>query len=456
MTSPGRTRQRPVINAFNPDVSPHPYHARLDKLRIVFPNHSVSYHSADALRSCLRRLAAAGGMDDGRLPLFSIDNHELTIRSDWLFGGKIKVAPPSGSGPGRSRVVIDLMLNPSRFYAHMTPERFAMWGAPEDLLCLSEERRAAASIFSLSGDDNVLPHEMLPLTRPFLSHAMRYIGLVASMIRDRLAPEGRDEECRFDLNWTGWKVYHAEVYWEYRSQDALVLTHRLFKRLHAVVEDAETVAHGIPHPVPPRQPEQPRWRTLRNAITTTVNLGSQGIALAAYAKEFDRLRLEIRYKQNLRQALGRKGVAGSRPEAQPGVVRRPDQATTASLLALRSLLRTAIEDAAERLGRAFEALGDVKAEAPLSLDGLTSLFGHVFAAVGGDERQAKRLLSLLVHNLGISDAGLDDLAGAVRSLVARGVLIETRVERRRVARRYRLSAEYRRTAAALLEGLPGL
>lgn len=456
MTSPGRTRQRPVINAFNPDVSPHPYHARLDKLRIVFPNHSVSYRSEDALRSCLRRLASAGRMEDEREPLFSIDNHELTIRSGWLFGGRIKVTPPSGSGPGRSRVVMDLMLNPSRFYAHMTPERLAAWGDLEELLRLSDERSDVASTFSLNGDDNILSHEMLPLTRPFLRHAMRYIGLVASLIRERLVQDVGAEECRFDLNWIGWQINHTEVYWEYRSQDALALTHRLSKRLHAVVEEAETVVHAIPGPVPPRQSGRPRWRTLRNAIVTTVQLGSRKTSLVAYAKEFDRLRLEIRYKQNLRQALGRKGVAGHRSKTQPGATRGPDPATTATLFALRSLLRIAIEDASERLGRALNALGDAKAETPVSLDGLASLFGHVFSAVGGDEVQAKRLLSLLVHNLGLSDVGLGTLTTAIRSLVARGVLIETRVERRRTVRRYQLAAEYRRTAAALLEGLPGL
>lgn len=359
------------------------------------------------------------------------------------------------SSPNK-RLSMDLELNPSRFYAHMTPDRLATWGAPEELLRLSDERRAAAAAFTLNGDDNVLPHGMLPLTRPFLGHAMRYIGLVAALIRDRLHRGSDAERCRFDLNWTGWKVYYTEVYWEYRAPDALVLTHRLAKRLHAAVEEAETKTCEVPRPTPPRQPRQARWRTLRNAVVTTAQLGSAGLELTAYAKEFDRLRLEVRYKRNLRQALGRKGVAGPRPETGPGQVRRPDQATTASLLALRSLLRVATEDAAERLGRVFAALNDMEAEGPPSLDGLASLFAHVFAAVSGDEGRAKRLLSLLVYNLGISEVGLGDLTGAVRILVARGVLRETRVELRRTAKRYRLTAGYRRTAAALRDGHPGL
>jgi hypothetical protein len=444
------------MTAFNPDVSPHPYHARLDKLRIVFPNHTVGYSSDDALRSFLRNLASPVGDGGGGPMLFSIDNYDLEIRSGWLFGGKIKIDASRGIGHRCSRVSMDLMLNPSRFYAHMAPDQLATWGTPEELLRLSDDRRAAAAAFTLNGEDNVLPHGMLPPTRPFLGHAMRYIGLVASLLRDRLHHGGDVEGCHFDLNWTGWKVYHAEVYWEYRSPDALALTHRLAKRLHAAVEEAETTTYSVPRPTPPRQPGQPRWRTLRNAAVTTTQLGSEGITLTAYAKEFDRLRLEVRYKKNLRQALGRKGVAGPRPETRPGQARRPDQATTTSLLALRSLLRVATEDAAERLGRVFAALTDMSAEVPSSFDGLASLFAHVFAAVSGDEARAKRLLSLLVHNFGISEVGLGDLAGAVRTLVGRGVLVETRVEQRRRAKRYRLAAAYRRTAAALRDGAPGL
>lgn len=462
-----RQRNRPVLPLFDPRIEPTSATARVDKLEIVFPNHRVHYSSLQSLQSFLRfvavslpqdPLAATGGYS---APLFAQGNrrYKLAVRPGWLFSGSLFVRSPS-EVRREAALEIALTLNPSRFLAHLRPEELrAYWRDPEAVLRVRRDRQAEASRYTLDGRDNVVPEEMIRTARPFGRYAARYVMAVIRLIEGRLAgysdpaplpgigpsewntDEGtgvgcyQDTDFRIEFDWGEWVVKHAEVYWEFRARDAVSLTHHLETRLHAAVEEAATESYGVPRPVPPRRPGQARWRTLKNAIATTHVIGGDHINLIAYAKEFDRIRFEVRYSKNLRQALGRRSLQ-ARGTSHPKYIRR--------------LLTLAVEDASERLASIFASLEDTGgARQPVVLEGVTALFGAVLTATRGDQKRAARVLSLIVHHLAVSEAGLGDLRRPVLALVRQGVLIQNRTLRRSEGARWRVASEYREAAFLL-------
>lgn len=467
MAIQARERTRPGLPNFSFNIVPHLNEAQFDNITIKFRGGAIAYSSRDELNGYWRllddrtrflvpHLSRGHSLQSARnlIPFLKF-RHGRTTR--------LQVA-----GLDVAALTAELNVSFARLLAHYPPneDNRDAWtdGYPR-----SEERLAELAVRSLDGSDNYLTAPQWSATRPFLPHVVSRLRDVlrfaytslhgAAGDEHVLATEGGDTDMgdvalfgrriaeavrlgdpgvMLHLPWTDWVLSRCEVFWEYRVPDAITLIHSLRPLLFSASRDATVIDYGFPPPQQLDGPERGRWRQIRNSVSVTVRGGHDGISITAYAKQYNRIRFEVRYRGNVRQMFSSHATTSQIP------------ATVDGLSTMLSFLQT---DAQGRLSRLFSNL---PGRSELSADRLNSYARFISAvaqACGSNVGQTQRMLRLLALNQGISLAGEPELANLVSQLVRARILVRSRIHRRPPDVRYVLTPEYLDVVLDALRGV---
>ena len=110
----------------------------------------------------------------------------LSVRSGWLFSGKVWVFPSYGEANSVARARIELHLNPTHFLAHHPlPYDDLAAADPEVVLRRNEDVAAAVASTTLGSEDNLLTPPHSGQARPFSRYTLLYITKVTQLF-DRI------------------------------------------------------------------------------------------------------------------------------------------------------------------------------------------------------------------------------------------------------------------------------
>jgi hypothetical protein len=265
-------------------------------------------------------------------------------------------------------------------------------------------------------------------------------GILAEPFPQRVVSAAQlgDYDALIDLPWTDWLMHRCEVFWQYRTPDAISLVHHLRPALFAVSMDTIAADYDIPPSRPYREPARGRWRQIRNAISVVATTSNRSIEIAVYAKEYDRLRFEVRYLKNVRQIFGNRATSNQFSTNFDGLVEMLD------------FLR---RDARNRLERLIGALPN----GSLEVDNPIHLYSEVIAAIArageGSPFAVERVLRLLMTNAAISPTGNEAEDRIINGLIRDGLLEEARPNTRSPEPRYTLADRYASAVLGALEGV---
>jgi hypothetical protein len=170
-------------------------------------------------------------------------------------------------------------------------------------------------------------------------------------------------------------------------------------------------------------------------VTTTSN---RNIEIAVCAKEYDRIRFEVRYLRNVRQIFSNRAITQQFP------------ATFDGLTAVLDFLRL---DARDRLGRLFSALPDLGFDIENPIHRYSEFIAAVARAGGGQVFAIERVLRLLTTSAAISPTGHDAVDQIIDRLTADGILQQARSNQREPNRWYHLTPEYQQVVLNALSGV---
>ncbi len=326
----------------------------------------------------------------------------------WLFGGTIQARRPTGGASG-TRLIISLMLNPTRFLqAHGVPhawnERQAMLSDPSEALRARGRAHAAldaASSQTLDLRSNFLAHE--PFTygrvREWPVRTREYAEVVCRLLENEFTRVFRRVLAaapRIDLTDQNWRVRQVECYWEFRTRDALQKVASVSRTARQVLRDSYAADF------PPREGSE------RNAPYVSGHLDHENIRAKLYAKTAQVVRFEIAYDKSPLTSLRRRPAVEGRGSISHAV----------------GLLTPISDDAKSRAVRFWnEFWRRHDGRGLVTPEQLLGFLRHIEWAAQGTRLSADQLLSLLI----LSDGGEPFEAGRggvdpLKRLVRRGVL----------------------------------
>lgn len=317
----------------------------------------------DAMRRYKARRAAWG--EGGSRPLLHVDHRspqpgvlKLTVDENSLLSGFVLIEKARGRVTARCGVTSTLHFNASRFFRYHGLRLFQP-GAASAAEWLWPAGRAIGKTRSYDGNDNWV--ELLPEAAVAWKHGLaRYIGeaerAIESELREYLAPVGTPVEVR--LFGVEKVIAQAEVYWEFRADDAVEAARYYGQAAQAGTSKDVAKKAYYEH----------------NAVSYRVHLSKRPpLALSIYAKTPDRVRFEVQYEGRISRAVPYKG--------EENLVQR--------LLLVRS-------DACQRLRK---VLAPIVRDSSASVDArhaLTALLAHISAACAGSRLDHSALLNLLI------------------------------------------------------------
>ncbi len=465
-----RYRPRPNITPFQAGITPSLDEAQFDRIDLQFNSGRIAFSSPSSRRGFLELLAGTGPF---QIPRYNAQRISVKTNSDAVASFKLSTSGAVDLSVERhtarqtvsierARTSVDLVVSLTRLLAHAPNDTVYEEATAVSTLLRHPEITERLSALSLDGSDNFLPLEQWRTLRPFFPASVNALsnllngfselletvssedGLPPSILaepfdqRIRSAAELGDFDALVDLPWSNWIMRRCEVFWEYRVPDAISFVHHLRPALFAVSKDTLATDYDLPPARPYREPGRGRWRQLRNAISVIATTNNRYVEIAVYAKEYDRLRFEVRYLRNVRQIFGSRATQNRFATSFDGLVTMLD------------FLRN---DARERLERLLSALPDVS----LRLDNPLHLYSSAIAAVAragtGNPFAVERVLLLLLMNGGISPTGDDRIDQMIIQLLCDGILVLTRPDQRTREPRYILAEPYGSALTAALEGV---
>ncbi len=309
------------------------------------------------------RKAALG--DSGARALLHVDHRspepgllKLTVDENSLLSGFVMVEKPRGKVAARCRVTSTLSFNASRFFRYHGLRLFQS-SAANGAEWLWPTRRATGTTRSYDGNDNWV--ELLPEAVVVWKHGLtRYIreavAAIECELREYLAPVASPVAVQlFGLEKV---IAQAEVYWEFRADDAVQAACYYGQAAQARTgKDVARVAY-FEH----------------NAVSYRVRLGKRPpLALSIYAKTPDRVRFEVQYEGRISRAVPYKG--------EEDLVER--------LLLIRS-------DACQRLRKVLAPLVRDSSASTDARRAMTDLLACISAACVGTRTKQSTLLNLLI------------------------------------------------------------
>jgi hypothetical protein len=432
-----------------PDIS----FANLDKIRIrVNRAYSIRFQSDDDYNGFKRALGQSDVFSQGnihRSSTFKVRKRVGNLGERWLFGGGLQFRRNSSlSGAGVVYMgVLDLELNSSRFINHFVENyrgivadenfhsrvsEYTVNSRPHEIL--ERSLYLPESAFGLDGNDNLIPRKVFRYARPVLGIFDPYFAKVLEFIRQKiemtLASVLTRDRYELTVLLEDWNISYAEVYWEYSASNAVAFINGLRGHLLPMFQDTEIVHYHAPAET-----------VVRNCPSLRVNLGIRGVDLVVYAKTFDRVRFEVRYKDRVREKI-----------TQTNGLTFPECVTRGAGV----LLQLAIENAQERLHRVFERIPDLDYEERCSFQAFVEFLSNLAEVCheAGIHRNVRNMLSLLASNGGISVRLNSEDHVFCEALRGRRILSQVNAARNeRGNRRYALNPQYATVIRAMLAEL---
>ncbi len=426
--------------------------ARIDALRLSYPRFECAFRDDGAIQAYASLLGMQELFRHSQKPQGARWRHTLSVENDWYLSGTVEFSPLYRGRWSSTEVQLDL--NPTRLRAYKdAPITSLDWDAPRRLLSVPTRRRRSRIDRTFDQNDNILPandwaqsYDVVDFTTNYLRAAQSVVGeeLVDTSDTALGAPEGAsvgeliaqaervnaDWDYLLRPDWTGWAVRRLEVYWEFRADDALALLYRLASAARAASHECVTRYFDRPPPEDGGSRDQPRWRTRFNAFIIEIPAGREGVSIVVYAKQRQRLRVEVRFEGSLR-----------------GLVRgdTSERACPSNMDGLTRLLNMALDDALERASVVIGVMRDTSAEPSVSPETLNRLL-TVLAQTGAEFPDSfPAFVSALISTGGVTvEQGTADARLASR-LAYRRIVVRTRMLLNdRGRRRYVLANQYQR------------
>lgn len=425
---PARARYRHGLRPFLPDPALDAEEALIDRLDIVLDG-SLQATSPDALRyyaELLNSSPAARGVARPRVfgrgrwqgNRFSLDVVKGTSVGSF---GWFHLYQARGRGSG-ARIKLHLRLNPMRTLGHIL-DRFRSADlealSPAEFFCLAEAPTASAK--SLDRNDNMVTSFLRlggTVDRERINGNSRYLRAYEQALRGLLLEElcpteqeftysddhgvlvARSPDYVLRLDWPSLAVTQCEVCWERAAPSPVATVAKLADAVLAAARQAAAQTHPIL--------AQAGVERIGGAVSINVPLTPKGdTVLSVYAKRADeepRIRLEVRYKDNI-----------------PQTVRDCLDERSSRLLAWLDALRS---NAVPRVP--WAELHQLLAERPpLDVGSVIELVDAVTAATRGTDEQRRYIVEALLTTGGVTATGTDGLAPqSVLKALARGGHVE--------------------------------
>lgn len=364
--------------------------ARHDRLQITMEFSGLSPTEA-AFHEVMETLASVSGTTPDEQPLFRADRvmhslkYRLRLTPGWLFelagareAGTVRHDPRTGL----VRFSLMLVLNPTRFLAHQgTTDIGQIAARPSEEALRAQNGQMLPR--GLDGNDNLLSAEQMG-GQYFEGRDQRWRGVIAvyldhiqRLVAERVAQLSPEIfQLRSSIEFQA--VQQTEVYWELEGRDAVTAVSEL---RNAVQRSAGTfrATCGLDH----------------DAVQVRLPL-TVDIELSIYAKTFERVRFEVRYRRPIRQLASRCGASGGNVLGDLGAVR---------------------SDAASRVAGVWRAIAPAFHAAEKAGD----LFDFIDKLRRADLGEETRLLiSLLGNNRGLTECSVP--LATIKTLVRLGVL----------------------------------
>jgi hypothetical protein len=461
--------------------------ARVDKFEIVFPNHQIEYRNIDKFREYLQSMVLPSGLFSLYNPkpnaARAVRSEGLQFRAGRVFTGK-RIYFKLTSAANRRRFAIKLQLNLSRFAANNDLETLTHlpavdWDEYDEqgyprlnlanipftghrILEKNETRLNSHIEQALDRNDNWMRGAIWQATHNAEQYAESYIAACLDYIEDqfffplnsldipvRVANDGLPRIWDANpalleteagvmpiFNWSGFIINRAEVYHEFRHENAIDFMRYIAPRIREIAPIINEATH----------PHVKEGRTY-DAPSVTVQL-ARGIYLCVYAKTMHRTRWEIRFKNSIRDTLN--DITTTETSYSHGLI--PIEGIGNQENHIRDLMRVAIRYATEALQR---FMGQLRLDIPSTTStAVMAAFIHEMArACDNNPTTINLVLSPLLRDGHITESELN--RAAIGELCTRDVLHHAAVNKRNDAnkRGYRITERYAEVLAALRQTL---
>lgn len=399
--------------------------ACLDKLTITFPT-SYLQGTGDNVGEIVADLC--------NTPWFSPkSNRRLLVREALGFPKPLLSGNVAFKYDPRNRRYacrITLRPNLTRIIAHLEGRRPSTL-EPEELVDRifepDEDQRTRLSAISLDVNDNLLPpYRTWNMRRIDWGHELTFVvHALFNFITHMIAVSaGQFAGARFRRSFSDWYISNCEIYWEFRSPNALTqvrfiadrlerLSASVDRRLYVPIERTLRLSEYNEELVTEEVAEDGRLRPSvarrGSALEVVMEGGRQNVLLAVYAKTADRIRFEVRYTRKVRDFIPRAYAS--------------EAGSNQTLYSIPNLISTLIEvDASPRMNAVLDGIAALSVPVTGETEGLSRLLTEFASACHGNEALLDALItSLCVHGC-LYQIAQRGRKRATDRLVRRGVL----------------------------------
>lgn len=411
---------------FEPGFIFQPRLAWIDRFRLAASPFTISTRSSDNL---LSRLRSASQEIPGLKAKQTRNSLLLEISSShWLTTGIMRFSRNIDQLGNRISFSIDLNFNLMRFLAHRRlkenwerlPAQELLARIPNEDVRLHRLRRASLSVGNgRQGDDNYLvtPLEYEKIGQSRNEALSSYLSASNDFLNWLLLPVRARTQFRQTNCFKDWKLSEIEYLWEFQERDAIGRSQDIGLQLRRSAPIARQTYFTMD------DGEQ--------TSATTVPLVDPGnVEFVVYPKTNKRLRVEVRYRNGIRQRVGSTKVSLSR-------FPRND---TKDLV--KFIDRVAF-DAAPRANQLIqETLTDPEGGSLPSIRDFANAIAEITAIIGGDRRATQLVIKSLLKS-GSVNARIAYIAPHLSDLESMGILRRYRPRQRNSEIRYVLVDRYK-------------
>ena len=220
-----------------------------------------------------------------------------------------------------------------------------------------------------------------------------------------------------------WVLREVEFYQEFEDDNAPMRVAEIAEIARGLTSEFGVDEHG---------PAIFGERRIENMPSMQLSLGRAGIHLSVYAKAFNRIRMEVRYKKYPIKACG---------------LSRASYVNANTWFC--DMLRDIQRDAVRRLDLFMSGYRSQRGGDPGSLVSLAICLPKIAEACLGEENYSYKILSLLIMNGALTGAGDARMQRVIDRLVESRVLHQVRTSPRSSTRDYPLTPRFRRSLQRL-------
>ncbi|MDR3463680.1 MAG: hypothetical protein P4L76_15330 [Beijerinckiaceae bacterium] len=422
--SPTRTRVRRYIPIFETCPELTAQQCWIDRVKFSIPSLIVSPTSQDDLFPGLKRRALErnGSFRVARRGAQII----IEFRNDWQFGLKLYLSFVDGTWKASG----SLDLNAMRLFG-------ASGGEGLSVVDPTFLRKEPPTVFTtLDNNDNFVPDEHLRLATvcKWPAYFASYVDAVCSVVANELSHEFGRGSCFISLGTPGlWSLSAAELCFEFYVENAIEKMATIASASRALASDFAETEYALSYSTVVTHGHR-EW-----APFVQFGAGSKLVDEAVYAKAFDRLRLEIRYKRHPTRAIriNKSAIAGEDDY-------------------LVQLFTALSENATARANRFLKAYRRSVSGTEANLVPLVTALYQISRTMTGRLQDTNKILTQLIQHGGISHSTDPDVQSAITELVRNNVLMPSDLSLRPNRRRYILKPRYSHVFEVLRDSGLGL